>query len=51
MLRGTAVIVLHKIQIEPHVAERLAIPRLKEKAARISEDLRLQKPRIVNFGL
>lgn len=49
MLGRPAVVVLQEIKIEPDLAESLAVPRLEEKAARISEDLRLQQPRIVDF--
>ena len=43
-------VVLQEIKIEPDLAERLAVPLLKKETAGISEDLRLQKPRVVDFG-
>jgi len=51
VLGRSAVVVLHEIKIEPDLAESLAVPRFEEESARVTEDLRLQKPRIVNFGL
>ena len=50
MLREAAMVVLQEIKIEPDLAKSLAVPRFEEKTARISEDLRLQQPRIVDFG-
>lgn len=50
MLRGATVVVLDEIQVQPDLAKSLAIPRLEEKTTRISEYLRLQEPRILDFG-
>jgi len=44
------VVVLQEIKIEPDFAERITIPRLKKETAGISEDLRLNKPRVMDFG-
>ena len=40
----------HEVSTEPDLAESLAVPRFEEEAARITEDLGLQQPRIVDFG-
>ena len=50
MLREAAVVVLQEIKIEPDLAKNLAVPRFEEKTAGISEDLRFEQPRIVDFG-
>jgi hypothetical protein len=38
MLGGAAMVVLDKIEIEPDLAEGVAVPCLEEEAARIAKD-------------
>ena len=40
----------YEVLTEPDLAERLAVPRFEEKAAGISEDPRLKKPRVMDVG-
>ena len=40
----------HEVLTEPDITKSLAVPRFEEKAARITEDLRLKQPCVVDFG-
>jgi hypothetical protein len=40
----------HEVLTEPDITKSLVVPRFEEETARIAEDLRLKKPRIVDFG-
>jgi hypothetical protein len=44
------VVVLNKVKIDAKVPEGVAVPRLKEEASGVAEDLWLQKVSVVDFS-
>ncbi len=43
-------VILDEVEIDSQIPEGVSIPRLKEEASGVAEDLRLQKVSVVDFG-
>ena len=50
MTCGARVVVLNKVEIDAKVSEGVAVPRFKEEASGVAEDLRLQQEGVMDFG-